>query len=125
MGLLLVSSSLHKRLAYDEVDNLAYGMRFLTRGPGAPMRGQRMPVLALNALPSAAAGWSVEQLQASEGRRLVVRAPTMVFALLLAWLVGRWAGELFGSSARLLALGACVFNPTVLAHGKQVTSDVA
>jgi len=84
-----------------------------------------MPVLVLNALPCRAAGWSVEQVQASEGRRLVVRAPTMVFALLLAWLVGRWAGELHGSGARLLALGACVFNPTVLAHGKQVTSDVA
>jgi hypothetical protein len=125
MALLLVSSGLHKRLAYDEVDNLAYGLRFLTRGPDAPMRGQRMPVLALNALPCTAAGWSIEQVQASEWRRQVVRAPTIVFALLLAWLVGRWAGELYGFRARLLALGTCVFNPNVLAHGKQVTSDMA
>ncbi|HVR70903.1 MAG TPA: glycosyltransferase family 39 protein [Vicinamibacteria bacterium] len=125
MALLLVSSSLHKRFSYDEVDNLGYGTRFLTQGPGAPMNGQRMPVLALNALPSVAAGWSVGLLHRSEWRRMVVRAPTMVFALLLAWLVGRWARELYGPAAGILALGCCAFNPNVLAHGKQVTSDVA
>ena len=125
MALLLVTSSLHKRFSYDEVDNLSYGLRFLTQGPGAPMNGQRMPVLALNALPCVSAGWSVDLLHRSEWRRMIVRAPTMVFALLLAWLAGRWAGELYGEPARVLALGACVFNPNVLAHGKQVTSDVA
>ena len=125
MALLLVTSSLHKRFSYDEVDNLSYGLRFLTEGPGAPMNGQRMPVLALNALPCVTAGWSVDLLHRSEWRRMIVRAPTMVFALLLAWLAGRWAGELYGEAARVLALGACAFNPNVLAHGKQVTSDVA
>jgi hypothetical protein len=30
MAVLIVSSSLHKKLAYDEADNLAYGHRFLT-----------------------------------------------------------------------------------------------
>jgi len=48
---------LHKRLAYDEFDNLAYGHRFLTEGPSAPMNGQRMPVLALNAVPCLLALW--------------------------------------------------------------------
>lgn len=125
MALLLVTSSLHKRFSYDEVDNFAYGMRFLTEGPGAPMNGQRMPVLALNALPSLMAGWTVNDLHRSEWRRMIVRAPTMAFALLLAWLVGRWATELYGKVPGLLALGACALNPNVLAHGKQISSDVA
>ena len=43
MAALLVSSSLHKRLVYDETDNLSYGFRFLTKGPGVPPLGQRMP----------------------------------------------------------------------------------
>ncbi len=46
MAALLVLSSLHKPLAYDEFDNLAYGYRFLDRGPGAPaqeMAASRMP----------------------------------------------------------------------------------
>src|SRR5262245_23323998 len=113
MALLLVTSSLHKRFSYDEVDNFAYGMRFLTEGPGAPMNGQRMPVLALNALPSLMAGWTVNDLHRSEWRRMIVRAPTMAFALLLAWLVGRWASELYGKVPGLLALGACALNPNV------------
>jgi hypothetical protein len=125
LALLLVTSSLHKRFSYDEVDNFAYGMRFLTEGPGAPMNGQRMPVLALNALPSLVAGWTVDDLHRSEWRRIIVRAPTMAFALLLAWLVGKWATELYGPLPGLLALGACALNPNVLAHGKQISSDVA
>ena len=52
MAVVLVLSSLHKPLAYDELDNLAYGHRFLVKGPSAHMEGQRMPVLAFNALAS-------------------------------------------------------------------------
>src|SRR5687768_4765491 len=80
MAVLLAASSAHKKLAYDEFDNLAYGHRFLTEGPSAEMRGQRMPVLALNALGCVAEGCRLKVLDASEGRRLVVRLPTMAFA---------------------------------------------
>ena len=83
MAALLVSSSLHKKLVYDEFDNLAYGHRFLTEGPSAEMRGQRMPVLALNALGCLADGCRLKVLDASEGRRLMVRLPTMAFTLAL------------------------------------------
>src|SRR5207245_9548085 len=87
MGALLVLSSLHKRLAYDEFDNVAYGYRFLDRGPGAPMRGQRMPVLLLNALGCAADGCRQDAVDASEAALLKVRVPTMLFTLLLCGLV--------------------------------------
>ena len=38
--------------------------------------------------------------------------------------VWAWARALFGAGAALLALWLFVFNPNLLAHGKQVTSDV-
>ncbi len=124
MGVLLVTGSLHRKLVYDEFDNLAYGHRFLTEGPSAEMRGQRMPVLALNALGCVADGCRLRVLEASERARLMVRLPTMVFTLALGWLVFRWAGELFGPRAGLLGLVLYAFQPTFLGHGRQVTSDV-
>ena len=96
MAALLVASSLNKKLVYDEPDNLAYGHRFLAQGPSAEMRGQRMPVLALNALGCVAEGCHLKVLDTSELRRLAVRLPTMAFTLALGLLVYRWAGELFG-----------------------------
>src|SRR5687767_12348309 len=121
---LLVTTSRHKRLSYDEVDNLAYGHRFLTLGPSAPMHGQRMPVLALNALGCVGEGCRMKILAADESRRLLVRAPTMLFALALGVVVHAWARALFGPAGGLLALLLYVTNPNVIAHGKQVTSDV-
>src|SRR2546428_1536062 len=116
--------SLHTPLAYDEFDNLAYGYRFLDRGPGAPMRGQRMPILLLNALGCAAEGCRQDAVNASEAALLKVRLPTMIFALLLGALVHRWGREVLGEAGGLAALWLYVFNPNFLAHGNKVTSDV-
>jgi hypothetical protein len=123
MAALLVSTSLGKRLVYDEYDNLAYGRRVLDHGPVLPQSGQRMPILALSALgcPSPC---REEALNASEGLRLLVRLPTILFALGLGLLVRGWAGEWLGPGPALFALALYVLHPTVLAHGKQVTSDV-
>jgi 4-amino-4-deoxy-L-arabinose transferase-like glycosyltransferase len=49
----------------------------------------------------------------------------MVFALALVVLLSAWAGRLFGPLGALAALWLSAFDPTLLAHGKQVTSDVA
>jgi len=125
MAALLVVSSLGKRLVYDEYDNLAYGYRLLSRGLAPPTSGQRMPILMLNALPCAAAGCRARDLAADETARLLVRVPTMVFALMLAVVVFGWASEMFGPRPGLLALALVAFDPTLLAHGKQVTTDVA
>jgi hypothetical protein len=125
MAALLVLSSLHKRLSVDEYDNLSYGYRFLTKGPGVPPLGQRMPVLVLSALACAADGCDPNVLNASEARRLAVRLPSMLFALALAGLAWRWGHVLGGPAVGLAALWITTFDPTVLGHGKQVTSDVA
>jgi dolichyl-phosphate-mannose-protein mannosyltransferase len=125
MAGLLVLSSLHKPLAYDEIFNLDYGYRFLREGPEADPRGQRMPVLALNASPCRFKQCRLSYVNRTELRRLATRAASIVATLLLGLVVYRWAGELFGAGAALVSLGLYVFNPSFLAHGKQVTSDVA
>jgi hypothetical protein len=125
MAGLLVASSLGKRLSWDEPDNLVYGHRLLSRGVSPPASGQRMPVLALNALPCRAEGCRVKALQQDEAARLAVRAPTMLLALLLGLLVFRWCGEMLGPRGAWLGLLLYATSPSLLAHGKQVTSDVA
>ncbi len=123
MAALLVASSLHKRLAYDEYDNLAYGYRVRTLGPLPPLNGQRMPILVLNALGCSDPCREAD-VNATEGRLLLVRLPTMAFALGLGFLIYVWAREWLGPRGALLALALYAFHPSFLAHGKQVTSDV-
>jgi hypothetical protein len=124
MAALLVLSSLHKPLSYDELDNLAYGHRFLVKGPSAAMQGQRMPILAVNALGCLDVGCRKDAVNATETRLLLVRLPTMVFTLLLGLAVYAWTKEAVGPGAALAALALYATNPSFLAHGKQVTSDV-
>jgi hypothetical protein len=124
MAALLVASSRHKRLTNDEYPNLSYGLRFIAQGPSAAPFGQRMPLLALYALPCYSVSCA-KPLDHDGTLRLMVRLPSILFTLLLGLTIYSKAGEAFGSGAGLLALFLFVFNPSFLAHGKQVTSDVA
>ena len=72
---LMIGSSLHKRLSYDEYPNLYYGYRFLTEGPSAIPDGQRMPVLALHALGCAAYECDPSILNQRPVARMIVRLP--------------------------------------------------
>jgi hypothetical protein len=127
LALLLVLTSLEKHLTYDELPNLFYGRRFLAEGPGVGSRSGG-PVVALSALPrlhNLSPGWRLRAVDADEVQRLLVRMPTMGFALGLGVLLYWWVGEALGPAAARLTLALYVFNPTILAHGKQVTGDLA
>ena len=52
------------------------------------------------------------------------RLPMILILLLLGFYVFKWARELFGNCASLLALFFFSFSPTLLAHGRLVTTDV-
>lgn len=52
------------------------------------------------------------------------RLPTVGLFVLLVLLVGKWAKELYGAGAGLLALLLAAFNITVMAHGRYVTTDL-
>lgn len=122
---LMIGNNLHKKLAYDEFFNLRYGYRFLTQGPLAKTDGQRSPLSLLNAIPCLPYGCELSVLEKSEVARLGVRFPTLIFALLLGVMIYRWTQELYGQRAALLSLSLYTLSPNYLAHGKQVTSDLA
>ncbi len=53
------------------------------------------------------------------------RLPMLLILLLLGIYIFKWARELFGQGAALLALFLYSLSPTFLAHGRFVTTDVA
>lgn len=109
----------------DEPAHLRYG-RNLLDGETDRFDDSKMPVSALNALParlgealpegSAPRDW----LQSLFAQRL----PTIAGTLLLALLVHRWARELYGRAAGLLALALTALDPNLIAHGRLATTDL-
>jgi hypothetical protein len=68
----------------------------------------------------------VAGLPPARARRFLffMRLPFVAFPLLIAWLLWRWGGELFGEGIGL-ALAACgLLEPTILGHGALIKSDV-
>src|SRR3989344_4535684 len=53
-----------------------------------------------------------------------VKFPMLVFFVLSAFLIYKWARKLYGRLAALTALALFSFSPTVLAHSRFVTTDV-
>lgn len=62
----------------------------------------------------------------NDGERLMLVGRLMMVLLLVATLVGTWAAArvLFGPVAALLTLGLAALCPTMLAHGRLVTTDM-
>lgn len=56
---------------------------------------------------------------------LLGRLPMLLILLLLGFYVFKWTREIFGQAAGLLALFLYSFSPTLLTHGRFVTTDVA
>lgn len=54
----------------------------------------------------------------------LARLPTIFLGLMLAALIGRWALDLYGRRAMILALGLMAFSPTILAHTQLATTDL-
>jgi hypothetical protein len=55
----------------------------------------------------------------------LTRLPFLGFALATAWLIRRWAGELFGAGIGLILAVFFMLEPNTLAHGVLIKSDVA
>jgi 4-amino-4-deoxy-L-arabinose transferase-like glycosyltransferase len=55
---------------------------------------------------------------------LLARLPVVLLGLLTCWLVFRWARELYGDEAGLIALFLAVFFPSLIAHAHLATVDV-
>ncbi len=56
---------------------------------------------------------------------LWMRVPMMLLALFFGWLFFGWAKKYFGAQAAIIALALYAFSPTILAHSRFVTTDLA
>ena len=86
--------------------------------------------------PRSIDGWEIASLSAVSDaivwqyphpRRMAfaARFPIIAMTLLLGALVYRWATDLFGPPAGLMALFLLTFDPNIIAHGSLVTTDMA
>lgn len=55
----------------------------------------------------------------------LARIPMILVLILLGFFIFRWAKQAFGNRAAILALFLFSFSPTLLAHGRLVTTDIA
>lgn len=63
----------------------------------------------------------------NDARSMIFRARlmTVILSLVLGWVVFAWSRRLFGPVGGLLSLGLYAFSPTMLAHARLATADVA
>jgi 4-amino-4-deoxy-L-arabinose transferase-like glycosyltransferase len=124
MATLEVASLRHLTVTYDEPRHFLYGQNILHLDSNR-FDDSKMPVSALNALPSAVAAHLAPAALARWLARLETgRYVTIAFSLVVGLCVFAWARARAGDAAGLLALTLYAFDPNMLAHGQLVTTDV-
>jgi len=120
---LLAGSSWSKSPTSDEFGHHAFGSSFLSTGFVEQAKAQRMPVSLLNAIP--ALGFSGGDEASLNDRRFLFacRTPTMLASMILCLAVFLWSRRLYGWWGGLFSLVLCVFSPTIIAHGRLITTD--
>lgn len=144
-AVLAIGSLLGDSITFDETSHLSSGMSILLTGdfriaPDHPplarlwcawpllFSGQHWPGATSQWLKRDAFGPGREWLfeSGNDGERLMMVGRLMMVLLLLATLLLTWrvARRLFGPPAGLLALALAALCPTMLAHGRLVTTDL-
>src|SRR4030042_6366659 len=72
------------------------------------------------------AGWRFMYLPGNNTEKIIFwsRFPIILLSLLLGFVIFKWAKELFGTKAGLLALALYAFDPNILGHDHYVTTDL-
>jgi len=136
-----------KSPVYDELGHLISGIIYWQRGDyrfqpengNLPQRWAAAPVVLFTAVqlpPTHDPAWQEGDVWALQDRfleqagvplwqvLLLGRCAALVWSLGTCVLVWWWATRLFGENAGLLALATACFEPTMLAHGPLITSDM-
>ena len=114
----------HLSVTYDEPRHFQYGQNILNLD-STRFDDSKMPVSALNALPSVVARHLAPGPLATALARLEAgRYVTVAASLLVALCVFAWARRLYGVRAGLLALTLYAFDPNLLTHAQLVTTDI-
>ena len=148
---LFAQAMVHARsasLTFDEGPHLAIGYATLRTGdlrlqpvhihPPLANVLAAAPLLLQHDLPDprTVGGWEIASLSAITDAlvwqypdpwrmALAGRFPVILLTLLLGAIVCRWAADLSGPQAGLLALFLCAFDPNIIAHGSLITTDMA
>jgi 4-amino-4-deoxy-L-arabinose transferase-like glycosyltransferase len=119
-----VASLRHLSVTYDEPRHFLYGQNLL-HFDSSRFDDSKMPVSALNAIPSlAGAHLPPGPLAAWLSRLETGRYVTIAFSVVVGLVVFAWARARAGERAGLLALALYAFDPNMLAHGQLVTTDI-
>jgi hypothetical protein len=146
MLVLMVSSACLKSPTMDEQNHIARGYAYLRTGdlrlnldhPPLINSLSAAPLLLLPdlRLPTDSPAWEHAHVIAfatqflwhanhnADQILLLARLPIILLAILLGCFMFKWARELHGPLAGLLALGLYVFDPNILAHGRLTTTDL-
>ncbi len=133
---LSVSSMVRQDVTYDEPAFYAYGRQILEQKTAIRLNSfhnSKMPVNALQALPQYLCDrfsfaptlrvWG-HQIPYEQYRWWLSRLVTTGFAVVLLLIIARWSLELYGLKGSVFSLALACFCPTLLAHGRYVTTDV-
>lgn len=115
-------------LTVDEGAHMRYGLQILS-GDSSRFDDSKMPVTALNALPTKVAeilqkifpSLTISPIIFYYG---IARIPTMLFSLIIMYLVYRQTRRVFSSEAGLLAAFLFSVCPNIMAHSRLITNDV-
>ena len=146
-GWLAISSSQHKSATFDEVAHLAGGYlrwtdddhRYNAESGALLQRWAAWPLLRLDVAPPAGdhparlnanvwlLGREILYAPGHDGDTLLMAGRMMIamLSMLLGGVIYSWSLELFGRPGAWLSLGLFVLSPTVLAHARLVTADLA
>jgi hypothetical protein len=126
MLFLLISILSSPRLSttLDEPLHYHYGLLIL-EGNSNRIDDSSMPVSALNALPDhVSALLPVGLLKSVLERFFVARLVTILFSLMVAFLVFWWSHALYGFVPAIFATVLYALDPNIIAHSQLVTTDV-
>ena len=144
---LMVTSIGRKSPTVDEQSHLLRGVAYLETGATHFLLGHPLGASVLSALPVitepdlqlptsspawADGDWSLAGdallwRSGNDAQRLIWlgRLPVILLTMLLGALVFRWGSDMAGHRVGVLALAVLLFDPTVLAHGRLITGDMA
>lgn len=146
--LLAAASNIGDTLIVDEIPHIGAGYSYVSRGdmrlnPEHPPLAKAMAGLAILPITDGTVAFEsshwTEQVngQWNFGRLLIfnsgndadwitllARLPMLLFLILTAAVLWRWASSRYGETAALIAVILLAFSPTVLAHSRFVTTDM-
>ncbi len=125
VGVLLTwAATWHRTPTSDEPRHLQMGRQVLLERDWSRFDNSKMPVSAVNALPTVISGQPRDEgLEITHRGWFWPRLPQALWLLGTVLIAARWAGRLWGARAGLVAAAFVALDPNLQAHAGLVTTD--